>query len=311
MLEENKLEKNKFFAILIAVFVTLLWASSYILNKIVFNDSVIGPLTLSGLRYFIASITIAIAIFIWRSFRHERKRTDTIQLNGLQYISLGFFGFFLAQGMQYVGQFFITPTQTSLILCLGNILIVLFIDVFWLKEIKNRAVYYFAFGVAISVLVYYYPWNLSVADIIGVLFVLLSSVGYAIHLSYSRHVIANKQMRVEDVVVKPMLIGAFLLLVIGFSMEPFPTLTLKSYFIILWLGVINGGVAFYLWGLTQKFLKAYESSMINNLILIEVALMDIWILHSSISITQAIAICFTAIFIVLIQFVRTKAKGTH
>lgn len=42
-------------AFVMAVVTTLLWSGSYILNKLAFQGG-IGPLTLSGLRYLLASL---------------------------------------------------------------------------------------------------------------------------------------------------------------------------------------------------------------------------------------------------------------
>lgn len=42
-------------ALIMAVVTTILWSGSYILNKLAFEGG-IGPLTLSGLRYLLASL---------------------------------------------------------------------------------------------------------------------------------------------------------------------------------------------------------------------------------------------------------------
>jgi drug/metabolite transporter (DMT)-like permease len=49
--------KLRFFAVLAAILVTLLWSSSYFLNVVAFNEG-ISPMTLAGLRYTIAAVVL-------------------------------------------------------------------------------------------------------------------------------------------------------------------------------------------------------------------------------------------------------------
>ncbi|PTM59008.1 DMT family transporter [Desmospora activa] len=65
-------------------------------------------------------------------------------------------------------------------------------------------------------------------------------------------------------------------MVIGWRVEGLPVLTLPLVGIVLWLGVVNGAIAYFLWTWSQRWLKAYESSVLNNLVLIQVALLEVW-----------------------------------
>jgi drug/metabolite transporter (DMT)-like permease len=113
-------------ALIMAVITTVLWSGSYILNKLAFQGG-IGPLTLSGLRYLLASLLLF-------SFGKGKKQKESKSLSPFMIILLGLLGYAVAQGLQYVGQSYLTPTQSSLMLSVGNTTLVLLIDMLWLKE---------------------------------------------------------------------------------------------------------------------------------------------------------------------------------
>lgn len=154
-------------AIWVGVFVTLLWSSSYILNKVVFEEG-ITPITLAGLRYSIAVLVMYAISIVLRSRQkkvNKQKEINTItsKLTMKHYFLLGITGYVMAQGLQYAGQFFISPTQTR---------------------------------------------NFESGSLIGIGFVLLSSVGYTINLRATRYYISNNLAQVKELVLRPMFIGA-------------------------------------------------------------------------------------------------------
>jgi drug/metabolite transporter (DMT)-like permease len=61
--------------------------------------------------------------------------------------------------------------------------------------------------------------------------------------------------------MKPMIIGAMGMLFIVTIVEGIPSLNWKAGGIVLWLGIVNGSLAFLLWTWCQKYLEAFESSI--------------------------------------------------
>ena len=286
-------------AILAGVIVTILWSSSYILNEWAFDEG-IGPLTLAGTRYVVASFMLMMVMKGIGLF----QTNDTRPYSSLKWryiLIIGLTGFTMAQGLQYAGQFFMNPTQTSLLLSIGNTCMVLLVDFLWLKESKNRTSIYALIGLTIGVLFYFYPWNFQEAGLIGIIFVLFSSVGYALNLTINRHFISQKEVRTEDLIIRPMFIGSIGLLGLGVTIEGLPSFSTNLLLIILWLGAVNGGLAFYLWTWSQKYLKAFESSLLNNLMLIEIALMDMMLLHRQLTVSQITGVLLIAVMIAYVQ----------
>jgi drug/metabolite transporter (DMT)-like permease len=282
-------------AVWIGVFVTFLWSSSYILNKLAFNEG-ISPIMLAGLRYSIAVIAIFILSYFLQRRKNRREQHSTVtkvpetKLKMWHYILLGITGYLMAQGLQYAGQYFISPTQTSMMLSIGNNLFIILLDIIWLREVKSRGIFIGVFGLIVGIILYYYPWHFETGALIGIGLVLLSSIGYSINLMANRYFISNGMAQAKHLVLRPMLIGALFMVFVGLLQAGIPTISLKLWILLLWLGIINGALAFYLWTWIQKTLRAYESSVLNNLVLVQVAVLDVIVLNQSLSILQIIAL---------------------
>ncbi|SDW38851.1 Permease of the drug/metabolite transporter (DMT) superfamily [Marininema mesophilum] len=286
---------TRFIAIIAAIFVTFLWSASYILNKLAFGEG-IDPYMLAGLRYTIAASTLLMLFMFIK--KHSTPISIRSRMRFKHYLLLGIAGYLMAQGLQYAGQFFISPTQTSMLLSVGNNLFVILVDLLWLREVKNRGVLLGVFGI----LLYYYPWQFQAGNLIGIGLVILSSIGYTINLTATRHFITNKTVKAENLVIGPMFIGAIFMIVVGFFRGGVPHISLMLIWILIWLGIVSGALAFYLWTLTQKTLKAYESSVLNNLVLIQVATMDVFILSQELTVLQISALIIILAAIIYVQF---------
>ncbi|MFD1735497.1 DMT family transporter [Bacillus salitolerans] len=296
--------KLRLLAIGTAVIVTLLWSSSYFLNVFAFNEGV-GPMTLAGLRYFVAATVLYIVSLRMRSRRNDHR------LSLKMIVGLGVTGFIIAQGMQYAGQYYLTPTQTSLLLNIGNTTLVAVIASLAIKEKLSLVSMIGIIGVSFGAALYYFPWSFALYDVIGIGLVLISSVGYAIHLTWTRHLVKGTSIHTSELVMKPMFIGAVGMLIVGLTVEGVPEFSWKVVGIVLWLGTINGSVAFTLWTWSQKYLEAFESSIINNLMLVEIALFDIIILSRQITTTELIGLILVCVTIVTVQTIPMYQKKNN
>lgn len=280
-------------ALLMAVVTTVLWSGSYILNKLAFAEG-IGPLTLSGIRYLLASL------FLFLPGAGKRQGGKST-LSPLIFLLLGLLGYAAAQGMQYVGQTYLTPTQSSLFLSAGNTMAVMLVDRLWLRENQTgRDLAKLLFLVA-GICLYYYPWDAGNLSLPGLLFMALSSIGYALNTTFNRRLLTSGRADARTLTARPMLFGALILLAAGLVVEGVPVITGKLLLILMYLSGLSGALGFYLWTKSQAHLTAFESSGINNLMLIEIALMDFLLFHRSFSILQGIAILLVFAAIVSIQ----------
>ncbi len=280
-------------ALIMAVVTTVLWAGSYILNKLAFQGG-IGPLTLSGLRYLLASLILL-------GLGRGKGCKESPVPSPWMIVLLGVLGYAVAQGLQYVGQSYLTPTQSSLSLSVGNTMLVMLVDMIWLRENQTKWDLVKLFFLLSGIFLYYYPWDAANLSGAGLLFMALSSVGYALHMTLNRHLLTARHVAARALVGKPMLVGAVILLTIGLFVEGMPVITGRLILILAYLSCVSGALGFYLWTKSQSALTAFESSGINNLMLIEIALMDFLVFHRSFSILQIAAILVVFGSIVLIQ----------
>ncbi|MBE0601944.1 MAG: DMT family transporter, partial [Firmicutes bacterium] len=280
-------------ALVMAVATTLLWSGSYILNKLAFQGG-IGPLTLSGLRYLLASLFL-----FCLGGRTKAEQGKKLPLYVI--VVLGVLGYAIAQGLQYIGQSYLTPTQSSLFLSVGNTLLVVIVDRLWLRENQTKSDLIKLVFLIAGILLYYYPWGDGSLSVVGMSFMLLSSIGYAVHMTITRRIMVKKQANPKSLVGQTMLIGSMVMLAVGLPLEGLPVITLRLLLILMYLSLVSGALGFYLWTRSQQELTAFESSSINNLMLIEIALMDIVFFKRSFSAIQVIAIVVVFGTIVWIQ----------
>jgi drug/metabolite transporter (DMT)-like permease len=99
-------------------------------------------------------------------------------------------------------------------------------------------------------------------------------------------------------------IGALLLLITGVATQGISHLNWRSWAIVLWLAVVNTAFAFTLWNQTLRTLTAMESSLINNTMLIQIALLAWLFLGDLPSAQQMFGLVVAVIGILAVQLRR-------
>ena len=215
----------------------------------------------------------------------------------------------MAQGLQYVGQSYLTPTQSSLCLSVGNTALVMLADRFLLRENQRPRDFAKLLLLVFGTALYYYPFGAAALSPYGLLFMGLSSVGYAVHLTLTRRLLTEQRADVHALVARPMLVGAVVLLAAGLWLESAPKLTGRLLLILVYLGGVSGALGFTLWTASQRGLTAFESSSVNNLMLIEIALMDFLFFGRTFGPRRIVAILIVFGAVVWIQY--RKPSGKH
>ena len=284
-------------AVALAILTTVLWSGSYILNQVAFIGG-IGPLTLSGLRYVLAGALLLGIRPRAGSAQAEPTRTP---ISAWLMILLGLLGYAVAQGFQYIGQSLLTPTQSSLCLSVGNTLCVMLVDCLWLRE-NQRPSDFFRFVLLMTgIALYYVPWGSASVSVMGLIWMGLSSVGYAVHMTLNRRLMAGHRVDARMLTGIPMLVGGVTLLLAALPLEGLPVLNWRLALILGYLAGVSGALGFWLWTRSQAELTALESSSINNLMLVEIALMDWLVFGRTFSTLQLAAIVLVFGTIVSIQ----------
>ncbi len=251
-----------------ALFVTFLWSTSWVLIKEGLGD--IPPITFAGLRYFLAFLLL-LPLLARATFREELKKIERPDWKLL--LLLGVVYYTLTQGALFLGLLYLPANTLSLMLTFSGIGIALIGRIF-LDEKVNQLQWMGVF-VSVSGAVLYFGEIQDISYIgIGVgLFIILSNSFGSI---LGRKINREERISPAMVTIISMGAGSILLLATGLLAEDFPVLAARDWIIIFWLAAVNTSFAFTLWNRSLQKLSATQSGVINNTMLIQIAILA-WI----------------------------------
>jgi drug/metabolite transporter (DMT)-like permease len=294
-------------AVLQALLVTLLWASSWVFIKIGLGS--IPALTFAGLRYMLAFLLL-VPMLLRRQPRAELRSLAAADWGNLALLGVVYYA--LTQGAQFLGIDNLPANTLSLMLTLSAITIALAGRIFLGEKLNSWQ----WTGVLISIagaLVYF--GNIQglsgIGLVIGVAAVLFNTAGAILGRAVNR----SAHISPLIVTIVSMGVGAMLLLGAGLATEPFPALSLNDALIIFWLAAVNTAFAFTLWNLTLRTLSAAQSSVINNTMLIEIAALAWIFLGETLSAIQIAGLLIVLVGTVMVQvqprrFLEAQAETT-
>ncbi len=254
-------------AVLQALLVTLLWSSSLVLIKVGLVD--IPALTFAGLRYCIAFICLL--PFALRPDRRASLRQVSAAGWG-RLLLLGLLFYTVTQGAQFLSLVYLPAATVSLLLSFTSILVAL-MGIGLLRERPTPRQWGGSALYLLGVLVYFHPLPDLHAEGVGLAVAGVGVLANSLSSILGRHVNRAGELDPTTVTVVTMGIGAAALLGVGVARQGMPTLTANHWGIIVWLAVVNSAFAFTLWNLTLRTLSAMESSIINNTMLFQIALL--------------------------------------
>jgi len=287
-------------SVLLALLVTFLWSTSFIIIK--FGLTEIEPIMYAGLRYFLAFMVLVPFLFK-PNYKKEVLSLSKKEISEL--VILGILFYALTQGTQFLGLFYLPAVLVSLILNLTPIVVLVFGILFLDEKIKrNQVVGTVIFF--IGILIYFLPVDISKKEIIGIGIMLAGTVFNAASSVLGRKI--NKRERLSPLVITTisMGIGSVLMLSAGFTFYDFPAISTKTLILLVWLAVVNTAVAFTIWNYTLKHLQAFESSIINSTMLIQIALLAFLFLGEGLSTKKVIGMLLVAVGAVLVQLKSIK-----
>ena len=290
-----KLDSPRSRAVLQALFVTFLWSTSWVFIKMGLQD--IPALTFAGLRYLLAFLCL-LPFAIRRS---ELQLMRSLPTRGwVQVILLGLALYALTQGAQFLSLAYLPAITTSLVLSLTATVVALagipllgerLGGIQWLGVCFNLA------GIA----TFFFPFSLRHAPLVGLAVAFLGLLANAFSSILGRHINRQTTLSPLAVTVISMGIGAAVLMIVGLAFQGLPQLSLRSWLIILWLAAVNSAFAFTLWNRTLQTLSAAESSMINNTMLFQIAVLAWVFLGETMSPRQVLGMILAGIGTAAIQ----------
>ena len=180
---------------------------------------------------------------------------------------------------------------------------VLVLSVFFLNERPTRGQMVGIVFTLFGVFIFFNEALVGIGIITGVVITFISGVGWAIYMILCRYYFAENNESVISLTTISMLFGAIMLIgVTGFSGN-LVNVSFNGWMIILWLSIVNTAVAFFLWNHALRTLKVIEQAILQNSMLIQIAILAFIFLQEPISIQQIIGmiIVFSGVLIVQLR----------
>lgn len=258
---------SKVKSMLQALLVVSIWATSWVMIKIGLDD--IPPFTFAGLRYFLAFIVL-LPLAFQKANRAEIRHLNRADWTNL--ILLGLFYYAINQGAVYAALAHLPAVSVSLVLSFTSIFTA------WIagRSLGETLANLQWFGLALNLLgafLYFYPVQIPTSQIIGLLFAIAAMIGNSFGTVLGRKANVAGQASPLTITIISMGVGSIVLLGWGLATEPWPQFSRQSLVFLLVMILVNTAFAFYLWNKALKGLKATEASIINNTIIIQIALL--------------------------------------
>ncbi len=294
--------RTRIIAIVQALFVTILWSSSFIIIK--FGLEEIPPLTYAGLRYSIASVILLGLIFSQTKMRDSLRNRSRrwwlmLLLYGCIYIAI-------TQGTQFLALLYLPAITFSLILNLTPI-IVLMLAIPWLGERpSNRETILIFLGI-FGVILYFLPLDFAGVSILGLIIAVISLLANSGSAIVGRAI--NRVRDTSTLVITGIMmsIGSLFLMIFSIVLEPRVSLSLISWFYILWLAIFNTALAFTLWNRSMRILRAVDMTLINSTMMPQIVILSIIFLGEFPDFVDWIGLIILAFSVSALQYLQTQS----
>ena len=285
-----------------ALFVTFLWSTSWVLIKIGLQR--IPAITFAGLRYSLAFLCLV--PFALRPACLGPLR----RLSGggwARLVALGVLFYAITQGTQFVALALLPSMTTSLVLNFTTAAVALM----GIPLLGERLTALQWGGVLMNVagaLVYFYPASIPAGQAVGLMVASAGMLANAGSSILGRHINREGHLPPLAVTAVSMGVGAALLMGTGMATQPLPRLTLTHWAIIGWLAVVNTALAFTLWNATLRRLSATESSIINSTMLVQIAVLAWVFLGERIAWKEGVGMALAGLGALLVQMRRAEGE---
>ena len=283
-----------------AFFVTFLWSTSWVLIKIGLTD--IPALTFAGLRYVLAFVCL-LPFALGSKYFSALKQLTARRWAGLTV--LGLLCYAVTQGAQFVGLAYLPAVTVSLLLTLTAIVVPM-LGIFMLVEQPSPRQWIGVGLFLIGVVIFFNPIVLPAGQVFGFVVVLIGVLANSLTSILGRRINLGWGLDPLLVTLISMGIGATVLLIAGLLVQGLPSLRPIHWGIIAWLALVNSALAFTLWNDTLRILSATESAIINNTMLVQIAILAWVFLGEQLTVTKTVGM-----FLVMVGAVVVQIKLTH
>jgi drug/metabolite transporter (DMT)-like permease len=275
------------------LFTTVVWSSSLIIAKIVFDPvNGITPIVFVALRYTIACPFLVVAAGIMRK---KSESSNNIREHWKIILILGLSGPFLSQVLQYIGLNFTTASDAVLLLNMTPVFAVILAAPILSEKItleKVVGLFLATLGATLIVLnTTTLETTFGIERLLGDLIIIVSTLLFAVNGIAGK--IAVKSMDSVSVTLYSIVAAVPLIWLSAAIFEDITVvfrLSFVSWILILWVGVINTAFAFVLYYDAMNHIEASQVQIALNLIAVWGVLMSIFVLGEASIITPLLII---------------------
>lgn len=255
-------------AILLAIGVTTIWSTSWVLIKIGLKE--IPALPFASLRYFFAFLILLPWLFgsPTKGVIRELNWKDWLLLAGIAILTYP-----LNQGSLFVALSFMPNTSVSLIQNFSPVFIALLGSLI-LKEMVNRRQYLGMLVLLAGAAIYFLPLDTSKLSIPGLIAAFVTLFSNVFNSILGRKVLKEGRYPVLVLTGVGMGMGSIVMMVISRAWEWIPRLSPQMWVILIVMAFINTALAFTLWNTSLTRLTAFEANIINNTMLVQIAILS-------------------------------------
>jgi drug/metabolite transporter (DMT)-like permease len=268
-----------------------------VLIKLVLRNN-LPALSFAGLRYFSAFLCLIPFVLANPKERATLRNLSRVDWGWLAL--LGLLVVTLSQGAQFMGLSLLPAAMVSLVFNLTP-MVVGIAGLWLLKEVPTPVQW---LGIAVTmlgVIVYFLPFSVSGALGLGLFIALVGVFSNAASSLLGRKV--NLQSHLSPLVVTfvSMGIGSTLLLILGIATQGLGNPNATDWAIIAWLAVVNTAFAFTIWNHTLQTLSAVESSIINSLMMPQIAILAYIFLGEGLTVKEIIGLLLVGVGVLVVQ----------
>lgn len=300
--------KDYLLAILEALFVTVLWSSSWVIIK--FGLEEIPPFIFAGLRYSLASIILCAIIFnnkdYYQSIKSQSKQW------WIKVLAYGLLFIAITQGAQFLALDLLPAITVSFILNITPFIVIILSTII-ISERPTLYDLFFLFITFLGLIMYFLPLDLESATIAGLIVGIIAVLANAGSSILGRDL--NKKQDAPPIVITcvSMVFGSVVLLILGISLDSIYivfSLSMTSIIYIIWLGLINTALAFTIWNKAMIKLRAVDISLINSTMLPQVVLLSIIFLSEFPTFKEWVGLILLVISVFCIQIAQARKNSS-
>jgi drug/metabolite transporter (DMT)-like permease len=254
----------------------------------------LGPLTISGLRFFLSFLILLPFLF------HNKRIKSISSRLWRRFFLMGLSFYVIGNGSLFWGLKYIPATTAALVLNFIPLL-VLVAGIFWLDEIPARSQ---VAGVIIAILggALFLSPGLAAGEPLGIAIVATGLIGNAAFGVLGREIAKEKKVDTLTLTAIPLAVGSTILMVMALLVEGFPRFSPTGWGLALGLALVNTICAYLLYNHALRALPAFELSAILNLTPLVTAVWAWSFLRESLCLEQIAGMVTVIVGVSVVQF---------